>query len=157
MLPRCGSFLSVLPHALAQRSDPASEHPGFPSREGTQLYTTLSGMQPAPLAFTPGRLQKRPLCHKLSQITNCLPTPIVCFAWLLVLCTKMFWVGREGVGIPSFSSLIGFTCLIFSTLVQICIEVADPSGSRKMYSGKYGHYHVVLFLKLASLYWLPSS
>lgn len=48
MLPRCGSFLSVLPHALAQRSDPASEHPGFPSREGTQLYTTLSGMLPSP-------------------------------------------------------------------------------------------------------------
>lgn len=39
---------------------------------------------------------------------------------------------------PNFVSLTGIACSIFFSPLQICIEVADPFGSRKMYSLIYG-------------------
>lgn len=65
MLPRCGSFLSVLPRTLARLSDLAGEQPGFLSREGSwhsNSQAVPSGMPPSPTCLRNGQTsEKSPL------------------------------------------------------------------------------------------------
>lgn len=156
MLPRCGSFRSLLPHTLILHSDLARELPGFLSREGSwhfSSYAVQSGMLPSPTCLHRD-WEKMPL----PVVINCKPFEhshsLSCMAAGALY--EMLWDRREGVGLPSFVYLIDTLALGFSPLFRSlwrwlilrCKEnvlMEMQAGSGRSLS------------KHRSLYWLSSS
>ena len=159
MLPHCGSFLSVLPHTLARCSDLAREHPGFLSREGSwhsNSHAARSGMPPSPTCL---HNRQRPKQTPLPAVINYKPLAHTHSLFRVAAGASYkdtpSWKG--GCRNANFISLVDTACFMFYPPLQILIEVADPFGTRKIYSRKCGQDQAALFLNKPSLYWLSSS
>lgn len=116
MLPRCGSFRSLLPHTLAQHSDLSRELPGFLSREGSwhsSSYAVQSGMLPSPTCLHRDQ-KKMPLPVVINYKSFAPSHSLSCMAAGALY--EMLWDEREGVELPNFIYLIDTFALGFSPL-----------------------------------------
>lgn len=153
MLPRCGSFLSVLSHTLTRFSDPVGEHP---SHSGWYWGSTphSQGYHPTPPHFHSEKTPREdPFAVNCCDYKPCaLPLTLLYLAACASYGDALSWKGGCKDAKLRFSD---WHCLLY-------IFLTPPDLYRGGWSFRFKEnvltdIWAALFFKFASLYWLSSS